>query len=395
MTPGEFSIRYFQELERLGIAYVILHSRERLAKGLTSDVDYAVPTSELGRLAGIQSRLAEGAGWRLAQVIEPHIYSLYSVVIDPEDAGAFVQLDACSHYVEKGCFFLPDRALLEGRAREGGLYAPAPAAEFAYLLAKGLAKGGPLGPRLPRLRGLWQRAPESCEARLQGLVGPVPGGLEGWFQRPAGEWEGLRPRLMERNRFGLGDRVRELARGWRRIVEPEGLHLGWVDAAGLEGTGLEELVVSRIERPFFRNRRVLGWGAALAGAEPPGGPGFGLAGRWWRRFTARVRNELAVSEARVDDLASEPRHFGRWLRRLRPRPDLTLLVVEGPEQIQARRPGIPLEDLRREQGQGLAPARGRKGWSVISSGGSVEAAGQAACREVIRFLAERERGRGR
>ncbi len=38
MTPGDFCTLYFNELHRLSIPYVILHSRETLSKGIPSDV---------------------------------------------------------------------------------------------------------------------------------------------------------------------------------------------------------------------------------------------------------------------------------------------------------------------------------------------------------------------
>ncbi len=389
MTPGEFCILYFQELDRLGIAYVILHSREALAKELRSDVDYAVPTRELGKLAGIQSRLAERVGWRLAQAIEPHTYSLFTVVIDPTDAEVFVQLDACGHYVERGCFLLPDRALLEDRVKEGGFFAPAPAAEFAYLLAKALAKGGAVARRLPRLRELWQRAPQNCEASLRRLVGPLEGGLEAWFQRPPADWEDLRARLTRQNRFGLADRLRELARGWRRLLEPEGLCLAWVDAAGQGGSILKELVGRRIQGPFFRKRQAVSLGT-------------GLATYWSRVFPAKVRNELVIAEGGANDQPLDLRRygigkaggFGRWLRRLAPRADLTLLIVSDQEAIPARQPEIPREEPRRQRVRLEELPCGQKGYAVVFRGPSPEATAKAACREVIEFLAERERRRG-
>src|SRR5271157_5976873 len=141
MTAGDFCILYFKELERLSVRYVILHSRETFSTRMASDVDYAVPTEDLGKLAGLQRRLAESNGWRLAHAIEAHLYSLYTVIMDPDDPRVFVQLDACGHYVESGCFLIPDTVLLEDPRSDGGLLVPSPSTEFAYRLAKTLAKG--------------------------------------------------------------------------------------------------------------------------------------------------------------------------------------------------------------------------------------------------------------
>ncbi|HYV28649.1 MAG TPA: hypothetical protein VFA77_14020, partial [Candidatus Eisenbacteria bacterium] len=66
---------FFSELERLEIPYVILHSYDRFPEHLSSDVDFAVLTSDLSKLAGIQTELAERHGWRLAHAVEAHIYA--------------------------------------------------------------------------------------------------------------------------------------------------------------------------------------------------------------------------------------------------------------------------------------------------------------------------------
>ena len=88
-SSNDFFRLFFSELERLDIPYVILHSYEGFPKHIVSDVDYAVRTSDLSKLASIQAGLAERHGWRLAQAIEAHIYALYTVLIDPEEPSAF------------------------------------------------------------------------------------------------------------------------------------------------------------------------------------------------------------------------------------------------------------------------------------------------------------------
>ena len=58
-SPADFFNLYFSELDRLSIPYVVLHSYEELPNKIDSDIDYAVLTRDLPRLAGIQRRLAE------------------------------------------------------------------------------------------------------------------------------------------------------------------------------------------------------------------------------------------------------------------------------------------------------------------------------------------------
>ncbi len=424
MTPGDFCTLYFNELHRLSIPYVILHSRETLSKGIPSDVDYAVPTEDLPKLASIQRALAERNGWRLAQVIEAHIYSLYTVVIDPSDPRAFVQLDACGHYVECGCFLIPDAVLLQDRVSDDGLFVCSPATEFVYRLAKALAEGRPLAPRLARLQELWQREPKKSEANFRRLVGPTEGDLDQWFKKSPAQWEGLRPRFLERNRFGLADKFREMARGWRRMTQPEGLHLAWLGREGSGGPVVPELVGLLIQGAFFRGQCAFRFRPGPSECSRKDGPERPSAGEPHRGrlaaaaallcqvvvylarycvevFPAKVRNKLVVSGGSPDDLPLDPGRYGigeagwlaRLLRRLLPQADLTMLVVAEPEQIHSRRPEIPLEELRRQRAMLQRLAQDQPGYALISSEQPPEEMARAAWREAIRFLVERERRR--
>src|SRR5262245_11317468 len=92
---------FFSEPHRLATPYVLLHSDEKFPNCVPSDIDFAVRTSDLNKLPGIQSALVEDHGWKLAHTIEARPYAIYSVVIDPEEPQDFLQLDACGHYVER------------------------------------------------------------------------------------------------------------------------------------------------------------------------------------------------------------------------------------------------------------------------------------------------------
>jgi len=338
---------FFRELEERDIPYVILHSYEHFPEHVTSDVDYAVLTKDLSKLAGIQAALAERHGWRLAQAIEAHIYSLYTVLIDPEEPRAFLQLDACGHYVERNCFFVSDTGLLEHRRRFGGFYVPAPAAEFCYLLAKAVGKFQPLAPRLPHLRALWEQDPAKTEEQFRNLCGPIQGPLEEWFAKPPAAWELLGPVILRRNRFGWPDRAREAFRVWKRVRQPEGLHLAVLGPDGSGKSTLLERIAPLIERPFFRHRLVFHFRPNIfepdkndtpvtyPHALPPRNQIAGaakllyyfadhLAGYFIKVLPAKVRNELIIFCRSFDDLLIDPHRYRlagtSWLARVLRRP---------------------------------------------------------------------------
>jgi hypothetical protein len=256
LTRDEFLQSYFKELQASNIPFVLLHAYKDFPRNICSDVDYAVRVEDLSRLLPVARRVAKSGGWQLVHSIEPHIYSLYCVLVKADEPAQFVQLDSCGHYVEAGCFFFRDVQLLEGRVSAGGLFIPAPAAEFGYLLAKALAKGKELGPLIPQLRQLSERAPADCDRRWSDLFGSPPENLDVALTNLESTQDALRTRLLSRKRFGVADRLRESMRAVTRIAQPKGLHLGLLATASYDLEPLLARVGPMIQGPLFRSTKI-------------------------------------------------------------------------------------------------------------------------------------------
>jgi len=423
-SSSDFLRLFFSELERIDIPYVILHSYDRFPEHIPSDVDFAVRTRDLSKLASIQSGLGERYGWRLAHGFESHVYAYYSVIIDAKDPRSFLQMDACSHYVEGNCFFLKDTVLLKDRRRLHDFYVPAPAVEFSYLLAKACSKSQPLEPRLARLRELWEREPSKIEEQFQNLCGTAQGTLGEWFARPPSQWETLRQALLTRNRFGLGDRVREGLRALNRVRRPAGLHLALLGPDGCGKSTLLERLGPLLEVPFFRRQLVFHFRPKVfekrendapvtnPHEKPPRSRIAGLAklvyyfldnlaGYITKVFPAKARNELIIFCRSFDDLLIDPRRYrfhsagwpARLLYSLLPRPDLTFVLDAEPEQIHARKPELSLEEIRRQRDAFKRLASNNPRYVIVCSAQPPDEVARAVCCQVIEFMAQRQKRR--
>src|ERR1044071_800464 len=423
-SSSDYFRLFFGELERQDVPYVLLHSYEQFPAQISSDVDFAIPTRDLPRLPRIQSDLAESHGWRLAQVIEAHIYALYSVVLDPKESRAFLQLDACGHYVENDCFFLSDKVILHDPRRFREFYIPAPPTEFAYLLSKSAAKAQPFAPRLARLRELWQSDPSKVEERFQELCGRGYGTLREWFSKSPSEWESLRPVLLRRHRFSLGNRMREACRILKRMAQPEGLHLAVLGPDGCGKSTLIDRVGPMIQQPIFRRQVVVhfrpkifeGNRAEVPVINPHEKPPRGrfatfakllyycsdnIIGHFIKVLPAKARDELIIFCRNFDDLLIDPRRyrlnaltrFTRWLRRLVPQPDLTFVLDADPEEIPLRKPELPLDEIGRQRSEFKLLAGDHRRYIVINAEAAPEAVASLVYGEVSAFLAAREKDR--
>jgi len=286
--------------------------------------------------------LAESCSAVLAHTIQAHIHALYTVIIDPKNPAAFLQLDACGHYVERNCRLLTDAELLDGRRKCNGFYVSAPELEFAYLLAKALAKGTDLAPRLPILRELSRRNPSRTRdkfARLTGDQSP----LETWLERPAKDWMQLSDEMLRRHRPRLTDRALELFRRLRRVIGPKGFHIGLTGGTTEARQRLRARVGPVLETAFFRRQIFHDFASGYLNNPVHSPPCCGAACIWdfsiqyFRRlFPAKVRNELIFSEGGVEDLMRNPTRFGMksigglggLLAPYAPRPDLTVLLAD-------------------------------------------------------------------
>ncbi len=417
--PAEFFRLYFRELDARDIPFVILHSYESYPQQIATDVDYAVRTSDLTKLAGLAKDLAESHGWRLAHVIEPHVYARCMVVVDPENPHCFLQLDACGHYVEGGCFLFSDHDLLKDRIRFGDFFVPAPAMEFGYLLAKTLAKGKQIQSSLPRLRRLEEASPAGCEARFRQLLGEIEGDVCEWLKRPAIEWQRLRKPLLRRRRFGLGDKLREVVRATRRTVRPKGLHLALLGFDDKLASKVLDRVGPVIQAPLFRHRRIYRFSSGPAEIDYLEGSSFGsraakepsllaasanalrLAGSYVALYLAKVvpakvRNVLVIFAPSPDDLFIAPaRHglkkaawLGRLLSRILPRADLTIILGAPPKE--ARESDTGRKELQRRWLAAQELAERDPNCIVVSDQQPLGELTHVVCREVIEFLALRE-----
>ena len=420
-TRTEFFTLFFNELERRGISYVVLHSYENLPERILSDVDYAVADSDLPKIRPIQTEIAREHGWLLAQVLQHQVFAFYAVLVDSENPASHLKLDVCSHYVKDHCFLVRDGALLEGRRRYRGFFVPSPAAEFIYTLTKVFGKNKPVADFLPRLRELWTQDSEGAQKGFDRTFGDTGRSLEDWFAQPAEAWARLDSTMRANNRFGPRLFAREAARVLQRTIHPTG---AFVTLLGPDGAGKSTLLenLRTLLEPFFRGQKVFHFRPMLfqkkreSVSDPHGRPPRGLLASWlkviyyftdwWLGFfalilPARVRSTLVIFDRSFEDLRIDPRRYRlrgadalvRVLRRLLPRADRILILDAPPELIHARKPELPVSEIESQRAALRALAAGDPRCVLLAAGEAPEKVALHAAREVLLFLAARSERR--
>lgn len=421
-TPSEFFELYFRELERHGIASVVLHSYENYPQRVTSDIDYAVAEDDLHKIAPLLARLAREHGWALVQTLQHQVFAIYHVVIDPGNPSHHLKLDVCSHYVKDHCFLLRDVVLLSGRRMERDFYVPAPAGEFIYVLAKVFGKNKPVAGFLPRLRELWMLDPAGAQRQFGELFGDTGRTLEEWFREPAERWESLNCIMRSRNRYGPALWVAEAWRVATRALQPTGLHIA---VLGSDGAGKSTLLenLGPLLEPCFRHQRVLHFRPMVfeknkggVVSQPHAQRPRGLVAGWLKLFyyfadwwlgwllvllPARIRSTLIVADRNFDDILIDPKRYriqgadvlARILWGLLPRADATFILDADPQTIHARKPELPVEELERQREAFQELSSGDVRWHLVPADQPPEEVARAVSRKVILLLAARSERR--
>jgi thymidylate kinase len=117
-----------------------------------------------------------------------------------------------------------------------------------------------------------------------------------------------------------------------------------------------------------------------------------------KTYPAKVRNDLVIFDRSFEDVFIDPERYrlsgggrlARWLNRLLPRADLTIVLDADPEIVHARKPELPIEELRRQRAilQRLTSQSDR--CTLVAATAPTQQVARAVQCHMITFLAKRE-----
>jgi len=417
-SPQELFNRWFAELERENIPYVILHSYQEYPEQVASDVDYAVAQDQLHRIPQLEQVVAAQCGWVVAQRLEHEVGVCWSVLVNREHPEQFLMLDGASHYVRNNCFFLRDTDLLQDRRRYKNFFVPAPAAEFIYTLVKICAKAKPPAPYVPHLRELYAAASPACDGFFARVFGPDAGPVENWLNQAERGWGELSRKLHARNKFGGTQRWAEWQRIWRRIRSPTGFTVAFL---GPDGVGKSTVIqsVQHLIMPCFRRKMLIHFNPRFGASAPAPAvtnpqaqaPRSGLLSwskalfyffRNWahyllKQLPAQWGATLIIYDRNHLDLSVDPRRYRmqhatglvRQLATWSPRLDLLVILDAPAEIIHQRKAELSREEIDRQRGVLRTIAQTNPHAILVSTAQSPQAVSREVAQAILDRLAAR------
>lgn len=420
-SASEFIDLFFEELERCGIPYVVIHSYQTLPHDVRGDIDYAVYDHDLRKLTTIQEELGRRHNWAVVQSFQHGVCAFYNVLASLDDPGQILRLDACSNYARARRLLVPNRVLLDKRRRYGRYWIPEPSAEFIYEATKLFdAKKKDPANYISALQLLWEQDKDGAQQHFRDAFGNTGHSLEEWFAQPPGKWSRLRAAMLNRNKFGPMMLLREGARILSRLWRPTGVHITLLGSDDRDKSTLIHLMREGSE-DFFRRFDVHHFRSMYfetanngdPGTEPHGRPPHDLLQsmakliycfiNYWATFILKIyrrkiESTLIIFDRDFDDLLVEPGHyrlapaalgFARLLRRVLPKPDITFILDSEPRASHSRSPDLPVAELERQQITLRTFAASGRHYVLIPADGPPAEVARLMNREILGLLLKR------
>jgi hypothetical protein len=430
-----FLQRLFRALEEAQVRYCVLQRWDALLEELHTDhdVDLAVHPRDAHRLPRVW-RTLKGQGYQPIELLN-HAVNSYAFVFAWLEGAALrtIMVDIAFEHRQSGLIWKSGDELVEGREKQGELWAADPGTELAYLLVKKMLKGTVKVLREQRFELLVGRVGQRKAERIAGeifgqgrkreIVEACVKGGPGLLLRKLKRrflWTRFARNPFNLIRFVVSDAWR-LSRRW---FQPTGVLLMLLGSDEIRKDGIAAGLIERIT-PAFGIQKVQ-WRsrskphakqdkAAAGGSPDPKRRVFGSTlsscaalFRFWLEYALQIRPLLARSNLVVLDQFS----FGSgdngngnrswaskrlcFLNRFFPKPELVFLLDTRQRDDASSGPAPSQTELRRHGNGYLALPPSMGNFHAIHSDQGIEPAVHAATQLFVDYLAQRfQRRHGR
>jgi thymidylate kinase len=434
-TPQQLTIlrSIFDELDSCNVSFVMIHGRDIFGgKADISDVDLVLGESPTGTLSTVLLRMQTEGLFKIVQCLHYDVYECYYYIlaIDSVDGMTFLHLDCMHDSSGINGYFFPTAELLHKRRKDKGINAPSIAAEFIYLIVKKSHKGSLNESSKLSIESLYEVDTKGCVCILNKyfndesaayIIESVKKGNidksdvlfkihQSWKKEgPA------RSLVLKSKRY-----LYVITRILRRVIKPSGVFVVFL---GPDGSGKSTIAEGVLNAGCDGYRRTthFHWRPELlprpgrkrvVSDDSPDAPipameskyGFTMSllrfsyyyldfilGYWVKLFPKKVASSLIIGERYYYDILVHPERYGfklpKWLYQVLmpfvPKPDLTILLSNKPEEIAKRKSELTIEEISRQLKEYRSILNKIDGSCEITTDGTVDEVVKAVLSKVL------------